>query len=143
MPGLSLHILYEPFHGRIINRDKHVNALFTDASATEVIDQISIFRDCIIDFSFYWGSLFSLPFGLGEEFRKLTLSVSNRKVGKSNFGNRADNFQVRLPEEAELLPHILGAIIGVHSTRYRYRRDALEDVGHYRIGQQLVEFVSD
>jgi hypothetical protein len=64
----------------------------------------------LAQFAWDWGSLFALPGELGESIREAALSSADAPVGSNRMTERIKPFRLKLPREANLLPHLVGAL---------------------------------
>jgi hypothetical protein len=67
--------------------------------------------NALVSYAPMWGRLFKLFQPFGSDLRRLALTYSNEPPHQTFFGNGIETFELRLPEEASMLPLVLGALV--------------------------------
>ncbi|MBC9877340.1 hypothetical protein G8O24_08275 [Bradyrhizobium sp. INPA01-394B] len=104
-PWLALHLLARGSHD--------ATKAFEDAKVQRLLLG-HMPSETLLAYAAKWGTLFGLTEPLGTGLRELALSAAKGLVAPERFFDRMDHFKVELPKEAEMLPHLLAAL--VHSS---------------------------
>ncbi|CAO3437826.1 NACHT domain-containing protein, partial [Azospirillum endophyticum] len=104
--GLTMHALTSEHDRKILGPvfQEYISSEAGLNTFAEVLDKDPLF---LFSYSFYWSIIFSLPFSIGERLRRLAVGHCPCTFPHEAFGAITSTFQLRLPEEAEILPFIL------------------------------------
>jgi hypothetical protein len=83
-----------------------------------LFERITKQRPLLLDFAASWGALFEFPDDLGERFRRKVIVQADNNVRHQVFWHGIDPFYLRLPNEADLLPHIVNVLVSFRYGRF-------------------------
>src|SRR5262249_54440487 len=103
-PWIVMHLLSNLERGTgIVFDDSTLRHSFIEGITSQLV---------LSDYVAKWGTLFDLPEGLGANLRRVALQTAGAPVNVDHYSRPLKSFNLNLPEEAAMLPHLIGLMVG-------------------------------